>query len=69
MTADTWSQGFCRGGSVTHAAIAPCARAAITQGFHAGVRMFADIPFDFAGVPIVLGERPAVSFLCTHVGA
>jgi hypothetical protein len=45
------------------------ARAAITQGFHAGVRMFADIPFDFAGVSIVLGERPAVSFLCTHVVA
>lgn len=43
------------------------ARTAITEGFHAGVRMFSDVPFDFAGVSIVLGERPAVSFLCTHV--
>ncbi|QYM64887.1 hypothetical protein [Microbacterium sp. Se5.02b] len=45
------------------------ARASITEGFHAGVRMFSDVPFDFAGVSIVLGERPAVSFLCTNVVA
>lgn len=43
------------------------ARAAITEGFHAGVRTFADASFDFAGVSITLGERPAVSFLCTNV--
>ncbi|MGZ0711556.1 hypothetical protein ACWPKO_24820 (plasmid) [Coraliomargarita sp. W4R53] len=42
------------------------ARSAIVDGFHAGVGEFGDSDFDFAGVSITLGERPAVTFLCTN---
>lgn len=43
------------------------ARAAIVAGFHAGVAAFEGTDFDSAGVSLTLGERPAVSFLCTNV--
>lgn len=42
------------------------ARSAIIDGFHAGVGEFGSSDFDFAGVSITLGERPAVTFLCTN---
>lgn len=43
------------------------ARAAIVDGFRAGVELFADTSFAFAGVSLTLGERPAAFFLCTNV--
>jgi hypothetical protein len=43
------------------------ARTAIVDGFRAGVSTFSGTDFDSAGVTITLGERPAVTFLCTNV--
>ncbi|MFS0712767.1 hypothetical protein ABC195_02705 [Microbacterium sp. 2P01SA-2] len=43
------------------------ARDAIVDGFRAGVELFADTAFAFAGVSLTLGERPAAFFLCTNV--
>ena len=43
------------------------ARSAIVDGFRAGVELFADTAFAFAGVSLTLGERPAAFFLCTNV--
>lgn len=43
------------------------ARTAIVDGFRAGVELFADTSFAFAGVSLTLGERPAAFFLCTNV--
>jgi hypothetical protein len=45
------------------------ARTAIVDGFRAGVELFADTAFAFAGVSLTLGERPAAFFLCTNVVA
>lgn len=42
-------------------------RASVTAGFHAGVRAFADASFAFAGVSIILGEHPSISFMGTQV--
>ena len=43
------------------------ARTAIVEGFRAGVAAFAGTDFDFAGVSLTAGDRPAASFLCTNV--
>ncbi|MDR2997581.1 MAG: hypothetical protein LBU78_05635 [Microbacterium sp.] len=42
-------------------------RASVTSGFRSGVAAFADSALAFAGVSIILGERPSVSFLGTQV--
>jgi hypothetical protein len=43
------------------------ARTSIVEGFRSGVAAFAGTDFDFAGVSLTAGERPAASFLCTNV--
>lgn len=63
-TPEEWLERYLEGGKGW---LPDEARQAIVAGFHEGVRTFADTDFDFAGVSIVLGERPAVSFLCTNV--
>ncbi|MDE0547486.1 hypothetical protein [Microbacterium sp. C7(2022)] len=42
------------------------ARSAIIDGFRSGVAAFGGSAFDFAGVMITPGDRPAVTFLCTN---
>ncbi|UJP10357.1 hypothetical protein L2X99_01185 [Microbacterium sp. KUDC0406] len=42
-------------------------RATLTTGFEQGVALFADAPFDFAGMHLEIGARPAVWFLSTQV--
>lgn len=63
-TPDAWLEQYLRSGEGW---LPDEARDAITTGFRAGVALFERTAFDFAGVSIVLGERPAVSFLCTLV--
>lgn len=63
-TPDEWLERYLEGGQGW---LPDEARAAITDGFREGVHAFSGTDFDFAGVSIVLGERPAVSFLCTNV--
>lgn len=43
------------------------ARDALTAGFHRGVAMFSGSSFDFAGMHLDVGDRPAVWFLSTQV--
>lgn len=43
------------------------ARDVLTAGFERGIALFADSAFDFAGMHLEVGERPAVWFLSTQV--
>lgn len=63
-TPDVWLEQYLRSGQGW---LPDEARDAITTGFRAGVATFSQTAFDFAGVSIVFGERPSVSFLCTLV--
>lgn len=63
-TPDEWLEWYLASGEGW---LPDAARAAIVDGFRAGVTAFAGSDFDRAGVSITLGERPAVTFLCTNV--
>jgi hypothetical protein len=63
-TPDDWLEWYLASGEGW---LPDAARSAIVDGFRAGVAAFAGTDFDSAGVSITLGERPAVTFLCTNV--